>query len=57
MNQNKANTQIWDSQCMARANSGYLTTQRGVQSYLNLGIDPSQLILGMTHLSVLCSGS
>ena len=42
-----ANTQIWDSQCMARANSPYFTTQRGVQSYLNLGIDPSKLILGI----------
>eukprot|EP01083_Nonionella_stella_P245933 854413_1 len=42
-----ANTQIWDSQCIARANAPYEITQRGVQSYLNLGIDPSKLILGV----------
>eukprot|EP01083_Nonionella_stella_P059704 156239_1 len=42
-----ANTQIWDSQCIARANAPYQITQRGVQSYLNLGIDPSKLILGV----------
>ena len=41
------NTQIFDSQCMARANSPYLTTQRGIESYLNLKINPSNLILGI----------
>merc|ERR1712130_885294 len=40
-------TQMFDSQCIAKAVSPYFTTQRGVQSYLNLGINASKLILGI----------
>ena len=39
--------QIWDSQCIAKANAPYQSMQRGVISYLNLQIDPSRLILGI----------
>jgi len=42
-----AQTEIFDGQCMARANSPYYTTVRGIQSYLNLQIDPNKLILGI----------
>ena len=41
------NGQIWDGQCIARAVSPIMNIQRGVQSYLNLQIDPSKLILGV----------
>ena len=41
------NGQIWDGQCMARAVSPIMNIQRGVQSYLNLQIPPSKLILGI----------
>ncbi len=41
------NGQIWDGQCIARAVSPIMNIQRGVQSYLNLGIDPFKLILGI----------
>eukprot|EP01084_Bolivina_argentea_P125829 222886_1 len=40
-------TQIFDSQCIAKAVSPFETTQRGVGSYLNLGINASKLILGI----------
>merc|ERR1712154_430738 len=40
-------TQMYSSQCMAKAVSPYYTTERGVQSYLNLGINASKLILGI----------
>merc|ERR1719361_1248142 len=40
-------TQIYSSQCAAKAVSPYYITERGVQSYLNLGINASKLILGI----------
>ena len=41
------NGQIWDGQCIARAVSPIMNIQRGVQSYINLGINPFKLILGV----------
>jgi len=40
-------SQNWQHQCLAAANAPYQGTERGIRSYLNLGIDPSKLILGV----------
>ena len=40
-------SQNYQHQCLAAANAPYQGTQRGIESYLNLGIDPSKLILGI----------
>eukprot|EP01084_Bolivina_argentea_P104182 186568_1 len=40
-------SQNWQHQCLAAANAPFQGMQRGVQSYLNLGIDPYKLILGV----------
>ena len=39
-------SQNWQHQCLAAANAPYQGTQRGIESYLNLGIDANKLILG-----------
>lgn len=40
-------TQIFDSQCIAKAVSPFMSTKRGIESYLNLEIEPNKLILGV----------
>ena len=40
-------SQIFGTDCTARANSGMFDTAGGVLAYLKLGIDPNKLVLGL----------
>lgn len=40
-------SQIWSGPCTARPNSGIFNAAQGIQSYLNIGIPPEKLILGV----------
>ncbi|GAB6030791.1 hypothetical protein CHUAL_007638 [Chamberlinius hualienensis] len=40
-------SQIYDSECTARANSPIPMTTSGIQQYLSLGISPDKLVLGV----------
>jgi len=40
-------SQIFGDECTARANSGLYDTSGGIMAFLNLGIDPNKLVLGL----------
>ena len=40
-------SQIFGTDCTARANSGLFDTAGGLSAYLDMGIDPNKLILGL----------
>jgi di-N-acetylchitobiase len=40
-------SQIFGTECTARANSGLFDTTGGIMAYLQLGIDPKKLVLGL----------
>ncbi|KAJ9586019.1 hypothetical protein L9F63_020316, partial [Diploptera punctata] len=40
-------SQIFDSECTARANSGIRKTEEGLVKYIDLGITPEKLVLGV----------